>query len=336
MFLRSRTRGAPGMLIEEVKGGRSKIEPVVDQLDDADLQEFVNKKLNRPINFSYRAVNTAEGSIAVVTIPRQERPFHLKKDFANLRANTVYVRRGSSTDIASLDEVARMGRFHEQKDASLDLSFVSGVDGGNLGRNISIRCHRLRYDENEIPLYGVANSPFRAPLSFADNRSFYLEYAEYERKRAAVQGVRFSIRNTGNTLLKNLRLKAEFDISEWLLATDNDDFPDEPMRRSPVLGPILPHFHSPLVPRRSLAVVRENNLVKIKGEMLDIQPKDAEVSADQIYFGGTDSGLLSFNVSVFADNLPNPFEFAFTVSVEVETAQLDIESMISRLERSNA
>ncbi len=95
--------------VEEVKGGRSNIVGVTIHLADASLQEFVNKKTQRPLIFSYEAYPYEEVQIGVIHIARQERPFYLQKDYGKLKGNTVYIRRGSSTDIASLDEIAKMG-----------------------------------------------------------------------------------------------------------------------------------------------------------------------------------------------------------------------------------
>ncbi len=324
--------------VKEIKGGRSQIIALSEQLDDADLQEFVNKKLNRPIAFSYRAVNTPEGTIAMITIPRQERPFHLKKDFGNLKANTVYVRRGSSTDIASLDEVARMGQNRHGHDASLDLSFVSRDGGEALGRNLAVRSHILRFDAAAIPSYGVTNSPFglNLPFDFQDNRNFYREYAEYQRKCSVITGVRFSVRNTGSTLLRNLRIKAEFDLPGNLLVIDNDDYPEEPIRRTQYMVAGLRNFNSPLIARRSVSVKKQGNRIYIVAQMLDVQPKDQVISADRIYFGGKESGQINFEAKVFSDDLPNPGEFDFSVSVEAITGQLDISTVISNLDRDDS
>jgi hypothetical protein len=43
-------------------------------------------------------------------VPLQARPCHLRAKYGNLVANTVYIRRGSSTAIATPDQIADMGR----------------------------------------------------------------------------------------------------------------------------------------------------------------------------------------------------------------------------------
>ena len=95
--------------VDEVKGGRSKIVGVGTHLDDAKLHQFVNSKTQQPIEFSYQPFRTENVEIGVIEIPIQKRPFYLKKKFGKLNADIVYKRDGSSTAIATPDEVARMG-----------------------------------------------------------------------------------------------------------------------------------------------------------------------------------------------------------------------------------
>jgi hypothetical protein len=78
-------------------------------LNDADLQQLINSKTNRKIDFRYEATVVDSKSIGLIHIPIQDRPSYLKKDFGKLKANAVYIRRGSSTDTALPDEIAKMG-----------------------------------------------------------------------------------------------------------------------------------------------------------------------------------------------------------------------------------
>jgi predicted HTH transcriptional regulator len=95
--------------VEDVKGGRSKPVGVVAHHDDAKLQQFVNSKTNRPIAFAYEAATIDSVQVGIIRIELQERPFFLKKDYGKLKAGAVYLRRGSSTDMADPAEVHRMG-----------------------------------------------------------------------------------------------------------------------------------------------------------------------------------------------------------------------------------
>jgi hypothetical protein len=94
--------------VEEVKGGRSIVHGVAQHLNDNDLQQFVNSKANRPVQFSYEAFPFEGKQVGVIIIPCQKRPFLLSNDYGKLKKQTVYTRQGSSTNPASVDEVARM------------------------------------------------------------------------------------------------------------------------------------------------------------------------------------------------------------------------------------
>lgn len=78
-------------------------------IDDSRLQEFINSKTNHPVNFSYRSLDYKGLKLGLYTIPVQDRPVYVRKQYGRVLANTVYVRRGSATTIADPSEVARMG-----------------------------------------------------------------------------------------------------------------------------------------------------------------------------------------------------------------------------------
>ena len=101
--------------VEEVQGARSIVHGVTDHIPDNDLQQFVNGKTNRPITFSYTVYPFEGKLIGIIEVPEQERPFYLRKNFGKLTKDTVYYRQGTSTAIADLDEVKRMGAAESAK-----------------------------------------------------------------------------------------------------------------------------------------------------------------------------------------------------------------------------
>ncbi|MCJ7503838.1 MAG: ATP-binding protein [Acidobacteriia bacterium] len=95
--------------VEEVRGGRPKVKGVQQHLADAALQQFVNSKSQRPVEFRYEAFAFEGAQLGIIYIPRQERPIFLRADFGKLKKEVVYIRRGSSTATADPDEIARIG-----------------------------------------------------------------------------------------------------------------------------------------------------------------------------------------------------------------------------------
>jgi hypothetical protein len=84
---------------------------VTTHLADNDLQEFINKKTNRPVVFSVEAMSFQGTELDVISINcSQTRPLFLNKNFGRLTKGQVYIRRGSSTAVADADEIAEMGK----------------------------------------------------------------------------------------------------------------------------------------------------------------------------------------------------------------------------------
>src|SRR6266550_4446358 len=57
--------------VEEVKGARSVAHGVAQHIDDAKLQQFVNGKTNRPLEFAYTPMEVEGKQIGVIRIPVQ-------------------------------------------------------------------------------------------------------------------------------------------------------------------------------------------------------------------------------------------------------------------------
>ena len=85
-----------------------------DVIDDAMLHQFVNQKTNASIPFSSYVISSGisgRGCIQVVEIApcNAMRPLYLKKDFGKMKASLVYYRDGTSTAIATPDQIRKMG-----------------------------------------------------------------------------------------------------------------------------------------------------------------------------------------------------------------------------------
>src|SRR4051794_7004569 len=65
----------------EVKGGRSQILGLTEHIDDAKLQQFVNSKTSRPVEFSYVPLEVDGKKVALIHVPVQQRPTYLLKNY---------------------------------------------------------------------------------------------------------------------------------------------------------------------------------------------------------------------------------------------------------------
>lgn len=197
--------------VKEKKGTRSEVLGIDHHIDDAKIQQFVNQKLNRPIIFSYIPLELASQKIAVITIPPQERPFFLNRDYGSLKQNTVYIRRGSSTAIADPDEIARMGQLFEtnslqmpklhpllkQKDKKYGADDVVILETDQL----------LVPSREELPDFSSFNPrDIFSRVSVLDNSEYYKDLAEYLRFHSKLTPINFGISNEGNCVARDVKI----------------------------------------------------------------------------------------------------------------------------------
>ena len=141
--------------VEEVAGGRSTVIGVSNHIPENDLQQFVNSKTNRPVAFSYRAYPFEGKQVGVITIPQQDRPIYLTKNYGKLQKHVVYYRQGTSTAIATPDDIARMGTPVEIKkllEGQRDEAKKEQVRV-NLGLGTQEGFYADIYNSGEVPVY---------------------------------------------------------------------------------------------------------------------------------------------------------------------------------------
>ena len=103
--------------------------------------------------------------IGVIKIPVQERPVFLTKDFGRLKKDVVYVRRGSSTTEAPLDEI---------------LKNASGIHGSHFGLATSRRRDFARYIATTALLNPLGFSLKNAGSALASNVRLELNIASHQ------------------------------------------------------------------------------------------------------------------------------------------------------------
>jgi len=141
--------------VEDIKGGRSNVVGVASHLDDACIQQFVNSKTNRPVTFAYEVFPFEGVRIGIIHIPLQERPIYLTKDFGKLKKGEVRIRRNSSTDIATPDEIIKIGNL-KMREVIGELSFQPKL-------NPIIEALRRELEEENLVLVEKINNPFDKP-----------------------------------------------------------------------------------------------------------------------------------------------------------------------------
>jgi Putative DNA-binding domain len=314
--------------VEEVPGGDPKLVGVSTHPDDADLQQFVNFKTQKPIQFAYHTILVDSASIGVIHIPLQHRPVFLKKAFGKLKANSVYLRRGSSTTEALPDEIAQMGAAEHSRDILVpQLSFHIG---DRVARTIEQAMPILKVANvttptvSEIPDY--VSSGQLAILNGA-NREFNRQLIEYYRVRTSVANVGFALRNDGQILAENASVELRLpDVNRELLLFQNSELPEKP---EPVYDFV------PKISARFRHEVEDIDVRRLQDEWLvtvhfgRIRPKETVWAGDPLWIGTQSSRELTLSGRIFADNIPDPIPCELRLSFEVTDLILTLKNAMS-------
>ena len=326
-FTNSWRRTAAYILIgvKEVKGGRSEVVGVEYHLDDATLHQFVNSKTQRPIDFSYVPLATEGAEIGVIEIPKQERPIYLTHRFDRLAENVVWTRDGSSTRIATPDEVARMGA--EQVGVGspqLTLEWAGIKEREALTSSCRLQCLCLSPVLSPTDIRGS-----RSPrLGFASqmNWRYRNELIKYVAEVVFFTGLGFRLKNdsgiVGQRVCFTGRIKKSGGaiVREWI-----EDVPSP----TPFFG--LSSF-SPIIRRDDNSVdIAVKDLIdywEITIEFGDIRPREVVWTNESIFVGSTSSGSIILVGELLGDNLPDPIQCDLELQVEVEHRAMTLADVL--------
>lgn len=315
--------------VKEIKGGKSIVVGVSKHLEDASLQQFVNSKTQRPVRFSYQACKCEGKSVGVLSIPVQDRPVYLKRDYENLKCNVVYVRRGTSTAEADPDEIAKMREYDSallKPLPLLELSFFDKETGKFGSRELNVCSGIIHFPTRDrIPDYGKM-SPFSVPFT-GDNRDYYRELAEYYSITCRVNPVGFAVKNVGNAVANNVRLEMQVDDSskEYLFL---ECLPEEPSKTAmPVVTPLHDIF-----PQDAHVIKQYPNSWLIKVLFGNVQPGQVTEDECSFYFGASRSSVLKFDGVIFSDEIPEPIRFPMSITIDATEKDVDIETFLKNIQ----
>lgn len=326
--------------VEEIRGGRSHVTGILSEhLADHALQQFVNNLTNQPVRFHYEAVGFEGKQVGVIRIEEQSRPVYLKKDYGKLKRETVYVRRGSSTDPtkpASLEEIARMGMGYKEPNCDLQVEFAV------IGRDVSLGTH-LSLDAEYCQLPPVRDIPDltekRQPggifggLTHTDSlyridSMYYRRLADYELNRRLMKPVRLLLSNVGQVAACNVQIDISVPKASKAIVLNRSKFPTKPSRR---IDPFFIHNVPPVVSTLSrepggvtISDNTERYLVEI--DCGDLQP-GRQVWSELFYFVTGETGCYTLQGKIYADKLPRPKDFCLTVDVTVSTTVISVDEL---------
>lgn len=315
--------------IEEVKGGRSLVHGIKVHLDDAKLQQFVNSKTNRPVTFSYEAFPFEGKQVGVIHIPLQNRPIFLTKDYGKLKKDIVYIRRGSSTDIADPDEIIKMSEtktVQEYPRTNLELQFANIHLRKKLGTSISLTSNILEpLDNSEVPLAGERQKGFMMPLLTDINENYYKEMVPYVSIMSIVNPIGFVIKNISANVAIDVRITASGKTSDNLFIFDELQIPKKPMYQRDRLW-IHRSISTPKI-HRDVFMDIHGDVWSIEVAFGKIQPRETKWSEDVLYVGAMEPLQLNMAASIFADNLPEPLKVPLSIKLKTEKRPMTLDDL---------
>jgi len=330
--------------VEEVKGGRSIPIGINDDLDDAQLQQFINSKTQRPIEFEYKATQVDNVKAGVIRIPVQKRPFYLKKDFCNLKRHIVYLKRGSSTDEADPDEIHKMGMV-EIKDAqevpNLSFEFANIDNRASLGSKLQLTAVVLdiqpdtpKYKEkkNYIEMNGIREE---LPKTYYVNDEYYRELVLYYFIKSKSNKISFLLKNDSSSTLTDVKVEVRIDKA----GNDFHFFKSHRFLKLPVKTRPMHNFQpiQQQVPKKKFNKIETQDIgdsFLIQAVFDKVQAKQTVFSEETIYILTNDDFNLVADTTIYADNIPEPIKTNLEISCKTIKEDGSLKR-IKKLHRQN-
>lgn len=322
--------------VEEVRGGRSKVVGITKHLDDHSLQQFVNSKTQQPITFSYISTAFEKLQIGIIKIPVQSRPVYLKKDYGKLKKNIVYIRRGSSTDEASPDEIAKMGIADIQKlnYADVSLEFADLQSAILLGKSITFESKVLNLTNQQIPDFVDNKSSIFPSINVGTsqpNKRYYRELVKYFDEKFLLNPVGFAVKNLGQVTVHNVRMLISLEQRENLQLLVADQFSERPKKYFNFLTPQIP-VDIPSINKSNLSLETYSQKWVLSVTFGNVQPKAMAWSDEAIYIGSRNEGGLELDTQIFADELSEPISTKLNINFETEEFIQELDDLAKLLQ----
>lgn len=304
----------------------------VDHIDDAALQQLVRSKIDPPLEFQYEERIFDGKHIAVITIPKQARPFAPRQDFGKLRRNVALVRRGSSTDEASLSEMTKMALADagSPRAARVDLRIETEVN-----QPFPVRVIRSFLSFGELPDYDEntwidLGNGHQMPVSSMRivNRHYYRQAAEYHSALNRLIWVRLSLENQSDFAMgeAKLELTCSAPSGEHMQLLRSGDLPLEP--KSGDYLSVARGFPS--------VAGREGETVRIDERARDavchvllgtLRPGETGRAATDIALLPTGPGNYTLRVRILAKELAAPVIVEHAIAIEGQVRRLELEGL---------
>lgn len=325
--------------VEEVKGARNHILGITELLDDAPLQQFVNSKTQRPLTFLYCNVTVESKTVGVFHIPVQQRPFYLTKDYGKLKAGVVYLRRGTSTDVANPDEIARIGAIAapDLGQPNVQLLFADPEQRAALPEvPILPSCTLILSGDHPIPDYsGQASNASKITASLLSmsmahpyNRDYYRELVRYIQLTEFFSPLYLALRNAGDVTAYDVRVELIIPGSDsGISALDRYRFPSPPTRE---YSPLETYLRAPGEQRPEFQIkvrtLGDKWLVETRADK--VQPNTVHWIRDAFFLGAKKPTDVLIDAVVTADNISSPLCQVLRVKIAAERREVTLDNIV--------
>ena len=287
-------------------------------IDDSRLQEFINSKTNHPVNLSYRSLDYAGTKLGLYTIPVQDRPVYVRKQFGRVLPNVVYVRRGSATAIADPSEIAKMGVAAVTQTAMHSPKLTVKIVCPDSFASDKLLVDYVQWTlikDSKYTDYSFADEPgtmHRMMLSMV-NKDFYREFASYLQETHGKIPFSLEVSNSGDNFADDVKIFLSVPFSPLLTFKESYRLLPKPQKIRTILG-VQAAIHSLNQSSQSYSIRRTNEEFIIKYDLGKIQVGET-LRTPLIYMINPPSALEAIKGKVLSDQLRCPMEFIIPTEI---------------------
>ena len=307
--------------VKEVKGGRSEVVGVAEHLVDDDLHDFMSRRTQRPVEFSYTPFEFQGFEIGVIEIPVQNRPVFLTTDYGGLCTNQVYIRTGGSTRTATPYEIQEM---MAPKPPSFTVSWFDTIKNEFLHSSCSLDSLVLSpvLRKEAVPLEGSSS----LDISFLSHRNpdYPQELIIHTVYKNLCKPLSLQIHNSSGVTGKRIRFEGSITKANSFMVVDR--LPDCPKEYyDPISSIQVPEFYPS--DEVTTTLLEDSEHWRISIEFGDIRPDERILTDDSLWFGSSSSCRVTMTGRILGENIPDPINCSLDIEFETQWRPMTIEDI---------
>ena len=272
-------------------------------IDDANLQQFINFKTNKQIDFiSYSVPVDDDKIVQVIEIPVQkERPYYPVRRFVGINEHAVWVRAGSSSHEALPEEIAQMGRDDQirQNQRIIDISLIVP---GNASGDIDFMAFDVSLNGNPP----VDRSPDRFDILNMSRPIPFTKKFAYIRDAFRTIRVDVGLENKSNLSVEQIEIESFISQCSNKCVNEMEDFPARPSE-NPAFDRIRYSKSSPF-------------------QTPKLHPGKYDSSFESLYFEVTHDGDFTLDITVLGKDM-QPITKQFHIDVRLTHIPINTEDV---------